>query len=44
MFPKEKITTDFEILADRVLGTPTVVPAAKAGFRIGARTRQPVRA
>ena len=24
MFPKEKITTDFEVLADRVLGTPTV--------------------
>jgi pilus assembly protein CpaE len=44
MFPKEKITTDFETLADRVLGTPTLVPAAKAGFRIGARTRQPVRA
>jgi pilus assembly protein CpaE len=44
MFPKEKITTDFETLADRVLGTPTIVPAAKAGFRIGARTRQPVRA
>ena len=31
MFPKEKITTDFEVLADRVLGTPTVVPAPKAG-------------
>jgi len=44
MFPKEKITTDFEVLADRVLGTPTIVPAAKAGFRIGARTRQPARA
>ena len=45
MFPKEKITTDFDVLADRVLGTPTVVPAAKAGFRIcGPRPRQPARA
>jgi Flp pilus assembly CpaE family ATPase len=43
MFPKEKITTDFEVLADRVLGTPTIVPAAKAGFRIGARPRQAAR-
>jgi MinD-like ATPase involved in chromosome partitioning or flagellar assembly len=43
MFPKEKITTDFEVLADRVIGTPTVVPAAKPGFRIPARTRQPAR-
>jgi MinD-like ATPase involved in chromosome partitioning or flagellar assembly len=42
MFPKEKITSDFETLADRVLGTPTLVPAAKAGFRM-ARARQPAR-
>jgi Flp pilus assembly CpaE family ATPase len=44
MFPKEKITTDFEVLADRVLGTPTQVPAPKAGFRISARSRQAARA
>jgi pilus assembly protein CpaE len=42
MFPKEKITSDFETLADRVLGTPTLVPVAKAGFRM-ARARQPAR-
>ena len=44
MFPKEKITTDFEVLADRVLGTPTVVPAPKAGFRIPTRAREAARA
>ena len=43
MFPREKITADFETLADRVLGTPSPVPVAKAGFRM-ARTRQPARA
>ncbi len=44
MFPREKITTDFEVLADRVLGTPTVVPAPKAGFRIPTRAREAARA
>ena len=34
MFPKEKITEDFDALADRVLGTPTSVPTAKGGFTI----------
>jgi pilus assembly protein CpaE len=38
MFPKEKITTDFEVLADRVLGTPRIVPAAR-GLRFPSRQR-----
>jgi pilus assembly protein CpaE len=42
MFPKEKITADFDILADRVLGTPAPSPAPKATF--GFRSRQVVRA
>ncbi len=42
-FPKER-PTDFETLADRVLGTPTVVPAARRASWNGARTRQPARA
>ena len=38
MFPKEKITADFDELADRVLGTPVLTPAPKAGFRLRSRT------
>jgi Flp pilus assembly CpaE family ATPase len=37
MFPREKITADFDHLADRVLGTPVPVPAPKAGFRLRSR-------
>ena len=36
MFPREKITADFDHLADRVLGTPPKLsPAPKASFRPG---------
>jgi pilus assembly protein CpaE len=38
MFPKEKISTDFEVLGDRVLGNPTIVPAAR-GLRFPSRAR-----
>jgi len=38
MFPKEKVSTDFEVLADRVIGTPKIVPAAR-GLRFPARQR-----
>jgi MinD-like ATPase involved in chromosome partitioning or flagellar assembly len=43
MFPKEKITTDFDVLADRVIGAraPVVV---KTGFSLRARAKEPVRA
>ena len=45
MFPKEKITTDFDVLADRVIGTRTAAPA-KTGkaFSLRTRNKQPVRA
>ena len=33
MFPKEKITEDFDALADRLLGTPTPVASAQAVVR-----------
>jgi len=38
MFPREKITDDFDRLADRVLGTPVLAPAPKVGFRLRSRT------
>jgi pilus assembly protein CpaE len=44
MFPKEKITADFDVLADRVLGTPKLDPAPRAGFRISARNKAAARA
>jgi cellulose biosynthesis protein BcsQ len=35
MYPKERITADFEALADRLVGTPQVVsPAPKPAFRL----------
>ena len=45
MFPKEKIAADFDVLADRVLGTQTAAPV-KAGktFSLRARSKEPVRA
>jgi MinD-like ATPase involved in chromosome partitioning or flagellar assembly len=43
LFPREKITSDFDELADRVLGTPKVVPVVKAGFRLPTRSKEPVR-
>jgi Flp pilus assembly CpaE family ATPase len=44
MFPKEKIASDFDVLADRVLGVSSTkaVPAAR-GFRLPARPKEPVR-
>ncbi|MFL5715303.1 MAG: AAA family ATPase [Chloroflexota bacterium] len=45
MFPREKITTDFDQLADRILGTPPKPsPAPKASFRMAVRGKAPVRA
>ena len=45
MFPKEKITADFDHLADRVLGTPPQLsPAPKASFRLPVRGKEPARA
>ena len=44
MFPKEKITEDFDALADRLLGTATTVPATKSSFGLFSRPKAPVRA
>ncbi len=44
LFPKEKITEDFDALADRLLGTPVMVPAPKTGFGLFNRQRVPARA
>ncbi len=44
MFPKEKITSDFVELADRILGTPKASPAPKVGFRLPMRTKEPASA
>ena len=46
MFPKEKITADFDVLADRVLGRlATAAPAVEGGFRLAAaRAKEPARA
>src|SRR5206468_1644444 len=43
MFPREKISSDFDILADRVLGTPKLAPPVRAGFRMPLRTKEPAR-
>jgi MinD-like ATPase involved in chromosome partitioning or flagellar assembly len=44
MFPKEKITADFDVLADTVLGTPKPGPVARNSFRLSTRTKEPARA
>jgi Flp pilus assembly CpaE family ATPase len=42
MFPREKITGDFDALADRLLGNEKPEGNVRAGFRFG--SRQPARA
>jgi pilus assembly protein CpaE len=44
LFPREKITADFDLLADTVLGNPKPSPVAKSSFRLGARVKEPARA
>ena len=44
MFPREKITEDFDALADRVLGTATNAAPQKVGFGIFNRQKAPARA
>jgi Flp pilus assembly CpaE family ATPase len=43
MYPREKITEDFDALADRLLGTPARLPVAKSPFGIFSRTKAPAR-
>jgi pilus assembly protein CpaE len=45
MYPKERITDDFDALADRLLGTPKATPAiARSAFRFFNRQKEPARA
>jgi Flp pilus assembly CpaE family ATPase len=44
MFPRERITEDFDGLADRLMGTPTTAPVARTGFRLFNRQKEAVRA
>jgi pilus assembly protein CpaE len=44
MFPREKISSDFETLADRVMGAPKADVNVRGGFRLPIRRSQPVRA
>ncbi len=45
MFPREKITADFDVLADRVLGRKKPEVNGRAGFRLPVRVKeQPARA
>ena len=39
MYPKERITEDFDALADRILGVPRTAPALKTGFRFFSRQK-----
>ena len=44
MFPREKITADFDTLADKLIGTPKPEGNARAGFRFPSRIKEPARA
>ncbi len=44
MFPKEKVSEDFDALADRLLGAKRTEPAVKAPFRLFNRAKEPARA
>ena len=43
MFPKERITEDFDALADRVLGTPAAPPPVKVPFALFNRAKTTAR-
>lgn len=44
MFPRERISEDFDSLADRLMGTPRAQPVARTGFRLFSRQKEAVRA
>ncbi len=44
MFPREKVSEDFDALADRLLGAKRSEPAAKTPFRLFNRAKEPARA
>jgi pilus assembly protein CpaE len=43
MFPREKVTEDFDILADRLVGEPQTSPAARPAFRPFTRAKEAIR-
>jgi pilus assembly protein CpaE len=43
MFPREKISEDFDALADRIMGTPIAAPAPKPAFGLFNRQKIPAR-
>jgi MinD-like ATPase involved in chromosome partitioning or flagellar assembly len=44
MFPREKISEDFDALADRIIGTPVAAPVSKATFGLFNRPKVAARA
>jgi hypothetical protein len=49
MFPRERITEDFDALAERLVRTQmpeasTASPATRSGFRFFSRSKEPARA
>ena len=44
MFPKERITEDFDALADRLIGAPKQAAASRQSFRLFGRQKEIVRA
>jgi pilus assembly protein CpaE len=44
MFPREKISEDFDALADRIIGTPAAVPVPKPAFGLFSRQKVAARA
>ena len=44
MYPRERITEDFDALADRILGVPRAAPALNRGFRLFSRSKAPAQA
>jgi Flp pilus assembly CpaE family ATPase len=44
MYPRERITEDFDALADRVLGVPRAAPALRTPFRLFSRAKAPAQA
>jgi pilus assembly protein CpaE len=43
MFPREKISEDFDVLADRLIGEPGTSPAARPAFRPFTRAKEAIR-
>jgi pilus assembly protein CpaE len=43
MFPRERIAEDFDVLADRLMGTPKTNPTARPAFRLFNRQKEAVR-